>query len=304
MPQNSSAARFPPRHVRARERQPVLLHENPRPSESLRYSRYVDATATHRLRGPEDVARYAALGNRRGIQWTSVPTGSSQTLNVACASVYADETLYAIGVYLMSLEAPKKPPNEAPARSALERGERIFRNEGCRLLSYAAGVYQRQARYPRRGFDPFEGHPNRNDTLNETARLRTYRAPRSERGRGEGLGKVPSLRGLWYRRLLLHDGSLTRLEELLDPARLDPAVRAKGLEPPRSDQARGSGSRAGPLAVDGGESGVARVSAESVIPPPSTRHSPSVRIRRFTCRDGMLQTTGEGSLRRLMIFGR
>ena len=27
----------------------------------LRYSRYIDATATHRLRGPEDVARYAAL---------------------------------------------------------------------------------------------------------------------------------------------------------------------------------------------------------------------------------------------------
>ena len=27
----------------------------------LRYSRYIDATATHRMRGPEDVARYAAL---------------------------------------------------------------------------------------------------------------------------------------------------------------------------------------------------------------------------------------------------
>jgi hypothetical protein len=27
----------------------------------LRYSRYMDATGTHRLRGPEDVARYAAL---------------------------------------------------------------------------------------------------------------------------------------------------------------------------------------------------------------------------------------------------
>src|SRR5262249_16437502 len=27
----------------------------------LQYSRYIDATATHRLRGPEDVARYSAL---------------------------------------------------------------------------------------------------------------------------------------------------------------------------------------------------------------------------------------------------
>src|SRR5262249_15612805 len=29
--------------------------------ENLRFNRYLDATGTHRLRGPEDVARYAAL---------------------------------------------------------------------------------------------------------------------------------------------------------------------------------------------------------------------------------------------------
>ena len=38
--------------------------------------------------------------------------------------------------------------------------------------------------------------------------------------RGTGYYKVPSLRGLWYRGILLHDGSLTTLEELLDPWRL------------------------------------------------------------------------------------
>ena len=29
--------------------------------QNIKYSRYLDATGTHRLRGPEDIARYAAL---------------------------------------------------------------------------------------------------------------------------------------------------------------------------------------------------------------------------------------------------
>jgi hypothetical protein len=38
--------------------------------------------------------------------------------------------------------------------------------------------------------------------------------------RGTGYYKVPSLRGLWYRERLFHDGSLS-LEDVLDPARLE-----------------------------------------------------------------------------------
>ncbi len=36
--------------------------------------------------------------------------------------------------------------------------------------------------------------------------------------RGTGYYKIPSLRGLWYRERLFHDGSLS-LEQVLDPAR-------------------------------------------------------------------------------------
>ena len=42
---------------------------------------------------------------------------------------YADEVLYAIGMYLMSLEPPKNP-NLAVAE-LLAHGEQIFRREGC-----------------------------------------------------------------------------------------------------------------------------------------------------------------------------
>ena len=38
--------------------------------------------------------------------------------------------------------------------------------------------------------------------------------------KGTGLYKIPSLRGVWYRGLFGHDGSVTTLEEWFDPARL------------------------------------------------------------------------------------
>jgi hypothetical protein len=38
--------------------------------------------------------------------------------------------------------------------------------------------------------------------------------------KGTGYYKVPSLKGVWYRGRYLHDGSLTKLEEMFDPARL------------------------------------------------------------------------------------
>jgi hypothetical protein len=38
--------------------------------------------------------------------------------------------------------------------------------------------------------------------------------------KGTGYYKVPSLKGVWYRGHYLHDGSVTTLEEMFNPARL------------------------------------------------------------------------------------
>jgi cytochrome c peroxidase len=38
--------------------------------------------------------------------------------------------------------------------------------------------------------------------------------------KGTGLYKVPSLRGVWYRRLYFHNGSIASLEHMVDPKRL------------------------------------------------------------------------------------
>src|SRR6185503_15648864 len=83
-----------------------LLHATRVPDlQILRYSRYADATGTHRLRGPEDVARYGAL-----ISGADPMTfGTHRMLPDAERHVtdrYADEVLYAIGMYLLSLEPP------------------------------------------------------------------------------------------------------------------------------------------------------------------------------------------------------
>ena len=48
--------------------------------------------------------------------------------------------------------------------------------------------------------------------------------------------EVPTLRGVWDRQLLLHDGAIASLAELFDPARLDPTYVSNGWNPP--DRAR------------------------------------------------------------------
>ena len=50
--------------------------------------------------------------------------------------------------------------------------------------------------------------------------------------KGTGFYKVPSLRGVWYRPRLLHDGSVASLEEMFDPARLNPTHVPGGWKGP------------------------------------------------------------------------
>ena len=194
--------------------------------QNLRYTSYADATATHQLRGPEDIARYAALvtGADR------MDFGNHRILSDAQRRVrfrYADESLYAIGVYLMSLEPPKNP-NPAPL-DVLERGQRIFRRERC-VSCHPPPAYTNGKLVAAPGFDPPADHPNQSDIMDRSVGTDPGAALMTRKG--TGLYKVPSLRGVWYRRLLLHDGSLTALEELFDPARLDPTYQPKGWNPP------------------------------------------------------------------------
>jgi hypothetical protein len=193
---------------------------------NLRYNRYLDATGTHRLRGPEDLARYAALVTGAD----PMEFGPHRILTDAQRRVrfrYTDEVLYAIGIYLMSLEPPKNP-DVAPG-DVLARGETIFRREGC-VGCHAAPKYTNGKLSLAEGFTPPANHPNREDIIARTVGTDADAALKTRKG--TGFYKIPSLRGVWYRRSLLHDGSLVSLEELFDAARLDPNYQGTGWNPP------------------------------------------------------------------------
>ena len=194
--------------------------------QNLRYSRYIDATATHRLRGPEDVARYAALvtgADRLDFGPHRVLSDEQRRMRFR----YADEVLYAIGVYLLSLEPPKNP-NPAPA-DILQRGERAFQREGC-VNCHVPPAYTSGKLTLAASWQPPANHPNRDDILAVSVGTDSDAALRTRKG--TGLYKIPSLRGVWYRPRLLHDGSLTSLEEMFDPARLAPEYVPRGWSAP------------------------------------------------------------------------
>jgi hypothetical protein len=192
---------------------------------ALRYSRYVDATATHRLRGPEDVARYAAIvtsadpmdfGQHRFL------SGTSRRVRYR----YADEVLYAIGIYVMSLE-PLKNPAPPPA-DLVARGERVFYREKCDSCHPAPG-YTTGKLTLAAGYEPASDHPNRADIVRTSVGTEPGLALKTRKG--TGFYKIPSLLGLWYRPRLLHDASIATLEELFDPTRLNDDYERKGWSP-------------------------------------------------------------------------
>ena len=194
--------------------------------QNLRYSRYLDATGTHRLRGPEDVARYAAVvtgadplvfGPHR------ILTDEQRHMRFR----YADEVLYAMGVYLMSLEPPRNP--DVASNRGLARGAQVFRREGCETC-HTPPNYTNGNLTLAEGWQPPADHPNRGDIVPLSVGTDPGLALKTRKG--TGLYKIPSLRGVWYRPRLLHDGSLASLEEMFDPARLSPDYVSKGWHPP------------------------------------------------------------------------
>jgi hypothetical protein len=70
------------------------------------------------------------------------------------------------------------------------------------------------------GFKPSADHPNKADIVNISVGTDPGLAMKTRKG--TGFYKIPSLRGIWYRPVLLHDGSVASLEEMFDPDRLKP----------------------------------------------------------------------------------
>jgi mono/diheme cytochrome c family protein len=189
--------------------------------------RYLDATATHRNRGPEDIARYGilvAVAEDGAIgPYTFLPAA-----NRALRYRNSDEAMLALGKYIYALQPPPNP-NRPDAVTA--RGEQVFARNGC-ASCHTPPLYTNNRLVPVNGFTPFEhpSSPPAADVMQVPIGLDPGLALKTRKG--TGYYKVPSLRGVWYRGPLEHSGSIASLEEWFDPARLRDDYVPKGWNPP------------------------------------------------------------------------
>ena len=175
--------------------------------------KYIDHTATHQHRGPGDLMRYAALVSFSD----SSDFGPHRMLTDEQRHVpfrAPDEALYALAMFIYSLEPPVNPNRNNPS---VAEGERVFEREGC-AGCHTPPLYTNNRLTLATGFTPPPEHFKFLDIMRVSVGTDPNLALKTRKG--TGYYKVPSLKGVWYRGRYLHDGSLTKLEEMFDPARL------------------------------------------------------------------------------------
>lgn len=179
----------------------------------LQDRKYIDHTATHRLRNAADVARYAVLVSC----CDSAGFGPHQMLSAEQRKVigrFTDEHLFALANYLFTLEPPPNPHGSDPRAAA---GKLVFERERCGGC-HTPPLYTNNKLTRADGFTPPAGHPLAADIM--PLSLGTDPGLALKTRKGTGLYKVPSLKGVWYRGLFGHDGSVASLEDWFDPSRL------------------------------------------------------------------------------------
>jgi len=186
---------------------------------------YLDATGLVRHREISDLMRYATMNQdtdvfaryRDFVPSEAVPVlagklpGNPRSL---ASGRYGDEQLYALALYIYNL---KPPPNLNPFDAVAARGKRIFEREGC-TGCHPPPAYTNNMLTPALGFKPPPDHAQRYRILNVSIGTNPDLALKTRRG--TGYYKVPSLRGVWYRGPLEHNGSEATLEDWFNPARL------------------------------------------------------------------------------------
>ena len=188
----------------------------------LKGQKYIDHTGTHKLRGVGDIMRYAALVSFSDIS----DFGPHRMLTDEQRKVpyhLPDEALYAMAVYIDSLEPPSNP-NKFDRKAAA--GKKIFDREcsGCHTPPYYTNGKLTSAE----GFTPPKEMLREYDILPLSVKTDPSLALKTRKG--TGFYKIPSLRGVWYRGRYLHDGSVTSLEEMFNPTRLDPNFVPTGFK--------------------------------------------------------------------------
>ena len=97
------------------------------------------------------------------------------------------------------------------------RGQRVFERAGCGAC-HAPPLYTNNELSPAPGFHVPETHRKKYGIL--PISIGTDPNLTMNTRRGTGYYKVPSLKGVWYRSMFEHSGSVATLEDWLDPRRL------------------------------------------------------------------------------------
>lgn len=182
--------------------------------------RYLDRTGLERHHNVGDFMRYAALNqggdflaNFAGFIPADVPR-FTQLPGPETRTRYSDEQLYALTLYVYSLQPP---PNPNKFDALAESGQRVFTRENCGVC-HTPPLYTNNKLTPADGFQIPPEHLKMYDILRISVGTDPMLTLNTRRG--TGYYKVPSLKGLWYRNMFPHDGSCATLEDWFDPARL------------------------------------------------------------------------------------
>ena len=199
--------------------------------------RYLDSTGLQQHRSIVDMMRYAALNQGADnlasydgfIPLMAFPLGLNKLPepDQVPGGRYSDEQLYALALFLYSL-APPANPNRFDALAA--RGQKVFERERC-ATCHTPPLYTNNKLTPAQGFSIPENHLKKYDILPISVGTDPNLTMRTRRG--TGYYKVPSLKGVWYRGMFEHSGSVATLEDWFDPRRLrDDYVPTGFLGPP------------------------------------------------------------------------
>jgi hypothetical protein len=187
--------------------------------------KYFDHTATHLHRGIGDLMRYAAQ-----VTFAEVAEfGPHHVLSPGTKRMSGrlpDAALYALALYVYSLEPP---PNPNPFDSKAVAGKQVFFREGCPAC-HTPPLYTNNKLTLAEGFTPPKDRRAPLDVL--PVSVHTDPGLALSTRKGTGYYKVPSLKGVWYRGHYLHDGSVASLEEMFDPDRLKDTHIPGGWSPP------------------------------------------------------------------------
>ncbi len=183
---------------------------------------YLDRTGLQQHRGIVDLMRYAALNQGgdslsdfNGFIPGDFPNFQKlpEPAKLFIPSRYSDEQLYALTLYVCSLQPPA---NSNKFDEVARHGNAVFQRAACGTC-HTPGLYTNNKLTPAAGLTINPDDSKKYSILPMSVGMDPNLTMNTRRG--TDYYKVPSLRGVWYRGMFGHSGWCATLEDWFDPLR-------------------------------------------------------------------------------------